>query len=285
MKKLFAVLFLLSVCISFSSSQGFDSTRTVTVTLTDETEITGKIIARDSVSTTVRSLSGVVSVIPNKKIHSITKQTGMVVNGEYYPQDPADNRLMLMPTARPLRSNEIQFNAVELFFPHLIIGATDYFSIGFGGLPFIASGGGTFVYYVSAKLSPLNFKTASVALGGAMIGVTESGSLTGVGYAVGTFGTKQASLTVGPFIAFSKDEVFDRPAFLLGGSVRMSRAATFITENILLFGTETEDFLGFPSIGIRFSGEHIAADFGTYAIISGDEFFYPIPWIGLSYKF
>jgi hypothetical protein len=285
MKKFFTVLFLLSLCISFTSSQGFDSAKTVTVILTDETEISGKIIARDSLNTTVRSLSGVVSVIPNKKIHEIKKQTGFAVNGEYYPSDPADNRLMLMPTARPLKGNDIQFNAVELFFPHLIIGATDYINIGFGGLPFVASGGGTFIYYISAKLIPVNFKNAAVAIGGALIGATASSSLTGIGYAVGTFGTKQASFTFGPFFAFSKDEVFDRPAFLLGGSVRLSRSATFISENILLFGTDTEDFLGFPSIGIRFGGEHLAADFGTYAIISGDEFFYPIPWIGLSYKF
>jgi hypothetical protein len=209
----------------------------------------------------------------------------MVVNGEYFPSDPADNRLMLMPTARPLKANEIQFNAVELFFPHLIIGATDYFNIGFGGLPFIAGGGGTVIYYISAKLTPINFDAAAVSLGGAMIGATASNSVTGVGYAVGTFGTKQASLTVGPFIAFSKDEVFDRPAFLLGGSVRLSRSATFLSENIFLFGTERDDFLAFPSIGIRFSGERLAADFGTYAIMSGDFFFYPIPWIGLSYRF
>jgi hypothetical protein len=52
-----------------------------------------------------------------------------------------------------------------------------------------------------------------------------------------------------------------------------------------LFGNDTEHFTAFPSFGIRFSGEKIAGDFATYAVIHKDNFFYPIPWIGISYKF
>lgn len=289
MKKFPALLIFLILLSSLYTpvlhSQSFDSTKTVIIILNDETEITGKIISKDSLNTTVRSLSGVVSVIPNKQIIEIKKHKGGIVDGVYFKPDPANNRLMLMPTGRTLKSGEVQFNAVELIFPHVVIGVTDFFSVGLGGLPFVASGGGTFIYYLSAKVTTINFNEAAVSLGSAMIGSTAGKVVTGVIYAVGTFGSQNASVTMGPFFAFSKDEVFDRPAILLGGQTRVSKSATLLTENIIIFGTEKENFIIFPSIGIRFSGEKLAADFGTYAVIEKEGFFYPIPWIGLSYKF
>jgi hypothetical protein len=192
---------------------------------------------------------------------------------------------MALPTGRPLKSGEVQFNAVELIFPHLVIGVSDFASIGFGGLPFVSSGSGTFIYYVSSKITPLNVKNAAVSLGGAIVGSTTSDGIVGVVFAVGTFGTAMNSITIGPFLAFSSDEVYNRPAILIGGQTRISKSASLLSENLILFGNESEKFIFFPSLGIRFSGEKLAADFGTYAVISGDDFFYPIPWIGLSYKF
>jgi hypothetical protein len=253
--------------------------------LSDDTEIIGHIINKDSTSTTVRSLSGIVSVIPKSQILEIKPLNGKVVEKEYYKPDPAGNRLMAFPTGRPLKSGEVQFNAVELIFPHLIIGVTDFVSVGLGGIPFVSSGGGTFIYYASSKITPINVKNAAVSLGGAIVGATSSKGIVGVVYAVGTFGTFLHSITIGPFIAFSSDEVFKRPAILIGGQTRISKSASLLSENLVLFGNETEDFIFFPSLGIRFSGEKLAADFGTYAVISKDDFFYPIPWIGLTYKF
>lgn len=285
MYKIFAVLFLLSVFTPVLFSQKFDSTKTVLITLTDETEIVGRIIKQDSLNTTIRSFSGVVSVVPKNMIAGIKRVRENIVEKEYFPPDPADNRIMALPSGRSLKAGQVQFNAVELIFPHLVFGVTDNVNIGFGGLPFVSGGGGTLVYYLTAKVTPINFKEAGVSLGGAIVGTTSSNDIVGVGYAVGTFGNSMSSVTVGPFFAFSKDEVFDRPAILLGGQFRISKGATFLTENVFLFGNETEEFYAFPSIGVRFSGEKLAADFGTYAVVSKDHFFYPIPWIGLSYKF
>ena len=285
MKKFLTVQLLLFLGVFISYSQEFDSTKTVLITLRDETEIVGHIISKDSANTTIRSLSGVVSVIPKTQIVEITKLKGKIIGNEYYKPDPADNRLMALPTGRPLKSGDVQFNAVELIFPHLIIGASDFLSIGFGGLPFVSSGGGTFIYYMSAKLTPINLKNIAVSIGGAIVGSTSTNGIVGVTYAVSTFGTFQNSLTTGMFFAFSKDELYNRPAILIGGQTRISKSASLLSENVILFGNETESFIMFPSLGIRFSGEKLAADFGTYAVIKSDSFFYPIPWIGLSYKF
>jgi len=170
-------------------------------------------------------------------------------------------------------------------FPHLIFGVTDYVNIGIGGLPIVTNGSGTFVYVLSSKITPVNFKEAAVSLGEAILGSTSTNGIVGVAYAVGTFGDELRSFTVGPFMAFSSDAVYKRPAILLGGQTRISKSSSLLTENVFLFGNETEDFFCFPSIGIRFSGENLAADFGTYAVVSKKGFFYPIPWIGLSYRF
>lgn len=286
MRTTLSILFVLLMCTTYIQSQQVDSTKKVIIILADETEITGKIIAKDSVNTTVKSLSGVVSVIPNKEIVEIKKiVSGNIVGNQFFQPDPADNRLMALPSGRPLKSGEVQFNAVELIFPHLMFGVTDFFCLGVGGLPFIGGGSGTIVYYLTSKITPINFKTAAVSVGGAMVGTTSGKDFVGVAYGVGTFGNSLNSVTVGTFFAFSKDEVFNRPAFLIGGSTRISKATTLITENVFIFGNDTENHIIFPSIGIRFSGEKIAADFGTYAIIEKDNFFYPIPWIGLTYKF
>lgn len=286
MKKILIIHFLLCVCTSVIFSQKLDSTKTVRITLKDDIELIGHVIGKDSSNMTFRSISGIVSIIPNNQIADIQPVKGKVVGQEFYKPDPADNKLMLFPTGRGLRSGEVQFNAMEIFFPHLTIGATDFLSIGVGGLPFVASGGGgTFVYYASAKVTPLNKKSAAFSLGGAFIGTTSSPGVVGIAYMVGTFGDDMASVTAGPFMAFSSMNEYKRPAMLLGGQTRTSKSVTLLTENVFVFGNETEDFLCFPSIGIRFSGEKLAADFGTYAVITKESFFYPIPWIGLTYKF
>jgi len=237
MIKFLAIPFLLSLGIFISYSQEFDSTKTVLITLRDETEIVGHIISKDSANTTIRSLSGVVSVIPKTQIVEITKLKGKIIGNEYYKPDPADNRLMALPTGRPLKSGDVQFNAVELIFPHLIIGASDFLSIGFGGLPFVSSGGGTFIYYMSAKLTPINLKNIAVSIGGAIVGSTSTNGIVGVTYAVSTFGTFQNSLTTGMFFAFSKDELYNRPAILIGGQTRISKSASLLSENVSVIST------------------------------------------------
>jgi hypothetical protein len=266
MRTILSILFLMLLCNSYIYSQQADSTKKVIIKLADETEIVGQIIAKDSVNTTVRSLSGIVSVIPNKQIVEIKKVvSGNIVGTQFFQPDPADNRLMALPTGRPLKSGEVQFNAVELIFPHLLFGVSDFMSIGIGGLPFVASGSGTIVYYLTSKITPINFKNAAVSVGAAIVGSTAAKTFVGVTYGVGTFGNSLQSVTVGTFVAFSNDEVFNRPAFLIGGSTRISKSATLITENVFIFGNDTENYLIFPSIG--------------------NHFFYPIPWIGLTFKF
>lgn len=286
MKKFIALQLLLILSASVSFSQEIDSTKKVSITLKDETEMVGYIIAKDSLNITFKSISGIISIIPKSQIEETkTLKGGKIIGKQYFKPDPADNRVMALPSGIPLKEGEVQFNAMELIFPYLQFGVTDFLSIGVGGLPFMASGSGTLVYYLSTKLTPINTKSASVSIGGAMVGVTASKGIVGIGYAVGTFGNTMNSVTLGTFMAFSSDEVFDRPAFMIGGQTRTSKSVSIITENLIILGNDTKGYLIFPSIGIRFSGEKIAADFGTYAVIEKEHFFYPIPWIGITYKF
>jgi hypothetical protein len=79
MKKLPAILLFLFISISCSFAQKFDSTKTVMITLIDDTEIIGRIINQDSAGTTLRSLSGIISVIPKSQILDIKPLTGMLL--------------------------------------------------------------------------------------------------------------------------------------------------------------------------------------------------------------
>ena len=95
-------------------------------------------------------------------------------------------------------------------------------------------------------------------------------------YTVGTASLNKGAVTVG--IGYETNSA--SPMFLVGGELRISRYAKLITENWFI----TDSEFNFLSLGLRFLGEHLAADF-AFVVPLGDDDIIFIPWIGFAYNF
>ena len=104
----------------------------------------------------------------------------------------------------------------------------------------------------------------------------------GIVYGLGTFETATAGLTVGLGWGFSRGDLENKPIVLLGGEVELSSSAKLISENWIPPNTD----LVFLSLGVRFFGERLAADFALIHPAGTDTRGFPFfPWIGFAYNF
>jgi hypothetical protein len=240
----------------------------------DNNEITGYIISRDSVTLVLKTGSGVIMNIPVKQILSIKESDIELVEGTYYIKDPNESRLFVLPTGRSIKGNSGYLSVTELFFPIAAIGIADYVSIA-GGISLIPFSS-TQLFYINAKVTPVQTKNADVSAGYMYMNLTSNSEGVSIPYAVGTFGTKNASLTTGFGVGFNKDNS-SNPILLLGGEVRASNRVKFITENWIF--TEKGDNYNFSFVGVRGFGSRIAVDFALLyvwgAIDDGGWPFFP----------
>jgi hypothetical protein len=167
----------------------------------------------------------------------------------------------------------------EIFFPFIAVGITDWLAIA-GGISLIP-GSENQLLYIAPKITPISTETFDLSAGVLYLrfpGENEGG---GIAYGVGTYGTNKASLTVGLGFGFSGGDFAEKPIFVLGADVRVSKSVKLMTENWIVF--EEGSVLSF---GIRFFGKSLAADFGLfYPTSSGGDGFPFLPWLGFAYNF
>ncbi len=201
-------------------------------------------------------------------------------NGRYVRPDPNRTRLLLAPTARPLKSGQGYFSAYEIFFPLLAIGITDFISLS-GGMSLFTGSRQQLVYF-APKITPIQTGKFSAASGLLYLNTTEGGEPAVIYYGVGTYGTDNLSITAGLGWGYYGSNVADKPTVLIGAELRASNSIKFITENWFL-PNFNDDFLSF---GFRFFGENLAADLGfIYPIGAEIEGFPFLPWFGFAYNF
>ena len=263
-----------------------DSTAQVyRVTLSDGSSIVGTIASTTPDSLTVLSGAGIPMVLPRRAVVSVDRLRGDIEEGRFQRVDPNGSRLLLGPTARPLKQGEGYFAAYEIFFLYGAVGVADFLSIG-GGLTLVP-GAGDQVFYLAPKLA---FSTENEMISGA-VGLlhlnTFSGSEDGLGivYGMGTYGTPRAGLTLGLGYSYSEGKFSNDAVLLVGGETQLSNSFKLITENWIPLGSD--DLV--LSFGFRFFGDNIAADLGFfYPIVDGSgisEGFPFIPWVGFAYNF
>jgi hypothetical protein len=81
---------------------------------------------------------------------------------------------------------------------------------------------------------------------------------------------------------FSGSDISNNPVFILGGELRVSNSIKLITENWFPPSSDVQ----LISIGLRFLGDRLAADFGLWYPAGGDPEGFPfLPWIVFSYNF
>ena len=205
-------------------------------------------------------------------------------------EDPNYSRLLFAPTARPLARGDGHFADYELVFPGVAYGITDNLSLG-GGISVIPGLGlREQVFYVAPKLGWNLGGKGAVAVGGffAQAGGWDDydgDDAVAVGYAIGTLGGRDRSLSLG--VGAMKDLNGGRvtPLLMLGGSATVARHVALVGESWLHLGETFEAREQALGLGVRFFGERLSADVGVILVADLWDEGFPVPWGSISYHF
>jgi hypothetical protein len=160
------------------------------------------------------------------------------------------------------------------------VGITDFLSIS-GGMS-LFPGTSSQLLYVAPKITPVHLEKFDFSAGALYISIPEEVEDAGIAYGVSTYGSEKASFTFGLGWGFTTGELENKPIIVLGGDVRLSDNFTLLTENWI---PPDSDF-ALISLGLRFFGENLAADFGLVYPAGVDIGGFPfIPWLGFAYNF
>ena len=261
-----------------------DSAHVQSVTLRDGTRLVGRIVAVGADSVRFRSAVAEATIA----VASITRvqeapASALRPDGEFWFPNPNATRLLFAPTGRMLRRGAGYFSDHYIVFPGGALGVTDHFTIG-GGMSLLPGASGQ-LFYATPKVGLVQRDRVNVAAGVLAIvnGFVDSGSerqVVGIAYGGSTFGTPDASLTVGLGYGFQGDDVANAPVGLIGGELRLSRRLALVTENYVIPRFREGPLV---SYAVRFMGEQLAFDLG-FVNAARTPIFPGVPFVGFVFN-
>jgi len=277
---IWALLVIFIISVPIFARQDSTATEVIKLYIKDGSVLVGKIMAEDESSLQFKTLSGIEMVVPKDQIKKREVISGAMVEGEFWKKDPNRTRMLFAPTARPLKTGQGYFSVYEIFFPFVAVGVTDFISLA-GGMTLVP-GASNQLFYVAPKITPIHLDQFDLATGVLYILIPEESENAGIVYGVTTYGSEKASLTVGLGWGFLGSDFSNKPVAVLGGDLRLSGKTKLITENWLIPNSD----VSLVSLGIRFFGENLAADFGLVYPAGADIEGFPfLPWVGFAYNF
>lgn len=289
----FALAAMLALVLPAAAARAQDTTSTanlrpspdsevVVLVLADGSTLVGRVI--EVTPTTVRMLSTFgESSVARSAIREVQRRSPAAVHsGELWPEDPSRTRLFFAPTGRTLRGGEAYLADAYVLFPSVQFGLTDYLTVG-GGMSLIPGlGPDEQVVYFTPKVRVYSNPMFSMSVGALMAGVAKltSESPVGVLYGVGTYGTEDASVTVGAGWGYQRTTADQHAVIVLGGSTRTTRNVALVTENYFYTGGGVAGLL---SGGVRMMSERIAVDLAGFTTTSLSGI--PVPYVSFLYKF
>jgi hypothetical protein len=208
----------------------------------------------------------------------------------YRFDDPNESRLMLAPTARPMKKGTGYFSNHELVFPGFGYAFTDNLSVA-GGLSTIPGLGlGEQLGYVSPKLGVQVSDNVALGVGGLIAGFPGAGDdlgALGVGYGLGTFGTHDHSLTVGVGVVRELQSRWAQtePVLMVGGQVRVAPSVALVSESWFLLDDDWNWGQQPIGLAVRLFNERLSADVGVVLIGELLDEGWPVPWASVTYTF
>ena len=283
------------------------TTGVVTITLKDGGTLVGTIVEEDESAVTLRTSSGVELKLPK---HAIASREAPQPKSELRPTspvtDPNESRLMFAPTGRPLGKGNGYFSDHYVVFPGFACGLTKNLSLSGGVSTIPALGLSEQVFYASTSAAWTLGDKAALAVGGFVArGPSDDGADSGGGalFAVGSIGPSDRSLSVGlAFITERKQEDHfgprgeylgsdtswrfrDAPVVMVGGSLRVARNLSLISESWLFPGKDFELSQQPFGLALRFFNGRLSADVGVVLVAEVLEEGFPVPWLSFSYHF
>ncbi len=254
-----------------------DTTAIYKIVLNDDSELIGIIINQSNKSVCFQTIAGLKMDIDKSLIKELNLARGAIANGKFMREDPNQTRLLFAPTATTLEAGEGYFSIYEVFFPFLSIGVTDFITLS-GGMT-LFPGAEEQIIYFAPKVRALHFDNFELS-GGVLFAHVENEDF-GITYGVTTYGSNLAGISVGLGWGFADNETAEKPIIMIGGEVQLSNNVKLLSENWI--PPESDGAL--LSFGIRFFGEHLAADFALITSTEANDGFPFIPWIGFAYNF
>lgn len=247
------------------------------VTLASGTVYYGTVVAEgDPLVLELRD--GEVVEMGRDRVAKIEEVRGSFVEGEFWPADPNETRLLFTATGRSLPAGGGSFNAYYGVMPFLAVGLTDRFSLA-GGTPLFFGGDGGRLFYLAPKFQAIRTEGVQAAVGVLALHFTndvDDGWYLAYGVATVEMDA-HSGVTVGAGWGRSGGEWSSKPAVVLGVDHRVSRRARLLTENYFLPGEG-----GIVSAGVRLLGERLSADLALAAPV-GDGGGFVFPLVNFSY--
>jgi hypothetical protein len=223
------------------------------------------------------------SRLARKEKAALIKETGQDTIVRPIYTDANLNRMIIFPTARPMKPWQWYIQLNELFFPFAAVGIGNFLTLG-GGISLLP-GAHEQIIYLSPKITPLHSENLDLAAGVFFMTSTYKVGFPeglGVAYTMATIGEKEKSFTIGLGWGFWGENFSNKPILILGGDIKIGRNLKLIAETWTPFiEGSTLGIIGFRIIGKHISGDFVAMrPFGQNT--RGGPFF---PWFNLTYNF
>jgi hypothetical protein len=248
------------------------------LTLKDGSRLYGSVERETDDEVVFRTQAGLVVTVRRADIARLHRVEGAIVHGEFWRADPNATRLFFAPTGRALPKGQVYVGVFEFLMPFVQVGITDRISFG-GGTPLVFGFDDNWErpFWVTPKVQVYNGARAQVSVGTFHVFDT-GGEGGGLAYAVGTFGGRDASFTLGIGGTYTGFEG-GGGVVMVGGERQVTRNVKLLTENYVWKGGD-----GVLTGGIRFFGERLSADVGLAIPIGADRFF-AFPVVNFVYVF
>jgi hypothetical protein len=211
---------------------------------------------------------------------------------------------MFAPTGRPLGKGNGYFSDHYVLFPGFAYGLTKNLSVAGGVSVVPALGISEQVFYVSASSAwklgdKTSFRTRRLYAGGpdedirggaALFGVATVGPPTARsawGSAGWRRGRKSTSTGSRGELVESRSEwrLREAPVVMLGGSLRVARNLSLVSESWLFLGKDFDLSQQPFGLSLRFFSGRISADVGFVLVADILDEGFPVPWLSFSYHF
>jgi hypothetical protein len=282
----------------------------VVVTLSDGGRLVGTIVREDDATLILRTTSGLELPLARSTILKVDLASTSAPTPQASPapgaadlSDPNDTRLLFAPTGRPLGKGDGYLSDHYVIFPGLAYGLTDHVSVS-GGVSIVPGLSlNEQVFYVSSTVGWRFKNKTAFSLGGLYATGSEGNDAGALLFGVGSFGSSDRSLSLGLGLAATRNEEYyydendnylrtehqwtprDAPIVMLGGTFRVGKRLSLVTESWLLLGKDfrlSEQPFG---LAVRFFGERLSVDLGVVLVADVIEEGFPIPWLSFSYHF